>query len=295
MRAKGIILCILSSISFGLAFSIAPLTYGDAGSNAVNLALFRNFLALPFLFFIIIFLKIGFKITLKQFFNLVLIGVLGNSTTALMLNLALVHIDVGIVMPIHFTYPLFVLLFSVLFYKDKLSKSNIIALIIAMIGILCFFYEALANLNANSKEIIIGLILALLTGATYGFYIIFMDKSGLKTQNPFKMTFYISLASGFSVLTYGLIFDEFDFSKMTQNAWLFSLAFALLCNVIALSLLQIGIKHIGANMAAVITTFEPLTGVICGAWFLGELITIGKIIACCFIFAGVLILSFYEK
>lgn len=288
---KGIILCALSGISFGLAFSIAPLTFNDGGSNPIILTFLRNFFALPFLLVMMFALKVSFKINKNQLFSLVLLGILGNALTALMLNVALFYVDVGIVMPLHFTYPLFVFLGMVIFYKEKINSKNILALFLAMVGVGCFFVSAIGGLSQISSGILKGLIIALASGITYAFYIIYMDKCGLKSENPFKISFYVSVFSGLSIFIYGSVVNELTFYNLTSKAWMLSLLFALLCNVIALSFLQVGIKYIGANMAAIITTFEPLTGVIGGVIILGESVTIIKLCACFFILAGVLILS----
>ena len=119
-----------------------------------------------------------------------------------------------------------------------------------------------------------------------------MDKSGLKSESPFKITFYVALASSLGMFLYGNITNQLVLSTLTPKSWAISAIFAFLCTVVALSLLQVGINHIGASEAAVISTFEPITSVIFGAILLGENITLIKIIACLLIFAGVLILSF---
>ena len=64
-----------------------------------------------------------------------------------------------------------------------------------------------------------------------------------------------------------------------------------MCTVVALSLLQIGIKHVGASTAAILTTFEPITSIVCGVLLLGETVTGIKIIACALIMVGVVTLS----
>ncbi|WP_415341443.1 EamA family transporter [Clostridium perfringens] len=97
------------------------------------------------------------------------------------------------------------------------------------------------------------------------------------------------------MLIYGMVTKELALSSLTPKAWGLSAIFAFLCTVVALSLLQVGIKYIGASEAAVISTFEPITSVIFGAILLGEEITVMKIIACSLIFAGVLILSFAKE
>ncbi|MBU3227203.1 DMT family transporter [Clostridium algidicarnis] len=291
MKTKGIILTMLSSITFGFAFTLGPMTYGAGGSNPVTLTFLRNFLSLPFLLLIILFLKVDLKVTKKQLKNLVILGFIGNAITTLMLNIAFANIDVGIVTPIHFTYPMFVTLACVIFFHEKLSKQKIIALIIAMSGIGCFFFAALNSASFNSSTLI-GLVLAVASGMFYAFYIIFMDKSGLKSESPFKITFYVALASSIGMFLYGNITSQLVLSTLTPKSWAISAIFAFLCTVVALSLLQVGINHIGASEAAVISTFEPITSVIFGALLLGEKITLIKIIACLLIFAGVLILSF---
>lgn len=294
MKLKGIVLKMLSSITFGFAFTLGPMTYGAGGSNPVTLTFLRNFLSLPFLLLIVLFLKVDLRVTKNQLKNLAILGFIGNSITTLLLNIAFAHIDVGIVTPIHFTYPIFVTLGCVLFFHEKLSKQKIIALVIAMSGIGCFFIESLNSASFNSSTLI-GLILAVASGAFYAFYIIFMDKSGLKSESPFKITFYVAIASSIGMFFYGISTNQLVLSSLTTKSWIISAVFAFLCTVVALSLLQVGIKHIGASEAAVISTFEPITSVIFGILLLNEKITPIKIIACILIFSGVLILSFAKN
>lgn len=294
MKRKGIILTMLSSITFGFAFTLGPMTYGSGGSNPVTLTFLRNFLSLPLLLIILLILKIDLKITKKQLINLMILGFIGNAITTLMLNMAFSYIDVGIVTPIHFTYPIFVTLGCVIFFKEKLSAKKILALVIAMSGIGCFFISA-CNSSSFESSTILGLALAIASGIFYAFYIIFMDKSGLKSEHPFKISFYVAIASSIGMFVYGLLTKELTLNTLTPKSWIISIIFAFLCTVVALSLLQIGIKYVGASEAAVISTFEPITSVIFGAILLGEKITLIKVIACILIFAGVLTLSFTKE
>ena len=294
MKLKGIILTMISSITFGFAFTLGPMTYGAGGSNPVTLTFLRNFLSLPFLLLIALFLKIDLRITKNQLKHLIILGFIGSSTTTLMLNIAFSHIDVGIVTPIHFTYPIFVTLGCVLFFHEKLSKQKIIALVIAMSGIGCFFIESLNSASFNSSTLI-GLILAVASGVFFAFYIIFMDRSGLKSESPFKITFYVAITSSIAMFLYGTSTNQLALSSLTTKSWIISAVFAFLCTVVALSLLQVGIKHIGASEAAVISTIEPITSVVFGVLLLNERITLLKIVACILIFVGVLILSFSKN
>ena len=56
MKTKGIILTMLSSITFGFAFALAPMTYGVEGSNPVTLTFLEKlFKSTIFINYLIIF------------------------------------------------------------------------------------------------------------------------------------------------------------------------------------------------------------------------------------------------
>ena len=122
-----------------------------------------------------------------------------------------------------------------------------------------------------------------------------MDKSGLKNQPVFKISFYVALMSSIAMGIFGIGTGELTLTTLTPQAWFISTVFALLCTVVALSLLQIGIKHVGASTAAILTTFEPITSIICGVLLLGETVTTIKIVACAMIMTGVVTLSLAKQ
>ncbi|MPQ44753.1 DMT family transporter [Clostridium tarantellae] len=286
-KTKGITLTILSAIIFGFSFTLSPLTYGAGGSNPVTLTFLRSFMCLPVLFVVLKVKKISFKITKKEAFNLFILGLIGTAVTTLILNTSFAYVDVGIATTIHFVYPIFVTIGCVLFFKEHLSMKKLLALIIATLGICCFFG---IDVGSNSANTPLGITFAILSGITYAFYIIFMDKSGLKNLNPFKTSFYVAVVVAFVIGIYGLTTKELTISTLTTQSWILTFIISILCSLVAVSLLQVGIKHIGASTAAILSTFEPITGVVCGAILLGEEFTALKILACVLIFTGVGIL-----
>lgn len=291
---KGIFLTMLSAVTFGFAFTLGPMTYNDGGSNPTTLTFLRNFLSLPVLVLILLAKGISLKVSKKEMISLAILGGIGNAVTTLMLFVSFSLIDVGIATTIHFIYPVFVTLGCVLFYKEKLGLQKVIALLIATSGIACFFTDV--DMSAGfSGGMFLGLVLAVASGMTYAFYIIYMDKSGLKNQPVFKITFYVALMSSIAMGIYGTVTNELTLSTLTAKSWGISLAFSLLCTVIALSLLQIGIKHVGASTAAILTTFEPITSIVCGVLLLGEAVTFVKIVACALIMIGVVTLSLSKQ
>ena len=152
MKERGYFLTILSAIIFGFTPILAKFTY-NMGNNGITLAFFRHLFVIPILFIMIKLLKINYKISLQQLKKIILVGVIGNAFTVAMLYTSYSYIQVGSATVLHFLYPMFVSLICFFYYKEQLSKTVRICLVIASIGIL-FFIE-----GGNTS--FIGLFLAL--------------------------------------------------------------------------------------------------------------------------------------
>ena len=46
---KGILLTMLSAVTFGFAFTLGPMTYGEGGSTPTTLTFLRNFLSIAYI------------------------------------------------------------------------------------------------------------------------------------------------------------------------------------------------------------------------------------------------------
>ena len=66
---RGILLTMLSAVTFGFAFTLGPMTYGEAGSNPVTLTFLRNFLSLPVLLAILWYQGISLQVSAKELKN----------------------------------------------------------------------------------------------------------------------------------------------------------------------------------------------------------------------------------
>ena len=124
-----------------------------------------------------------------------------------------------------------------------------------------------------------GVFLALVSGMTYAFFILYIDKSGLKELDSFKLTFYINLVVSAAVFVYGMGTHSLMIN-LTPIAWGLTLIISLLVSVFAVALLQIGIKLIGSTKASILCLFEPITSVVFGLILLHEDLTILKLIGC---------------
>jgi integral membrane protein len=291
-RTKGMLLTILSAMTFGFAFTLAPMIYGEGGGNPVMLTFLRNTICLPIFLLILWVKKISFRLNKKELCQILILGTVGMTLTNLLLNLALSLIDVGIATTLHFVYPVFVTLGCAVFFREKLTLKKAAALVLACAGIVCFVFGPKENGTGN---LALGIAVALASGATYAFYMIYLDKSGLSHMNPFKLTFYLAATAALWMFFAGSLSGNLNISSLTPKAWILSAVFSILCSVVALCLVQLGIKHVGASAAAILSTFEPVTSVLFGWILLGETLSVTKIAGCILIFAGVLVISIHKR
>lgn len=287
MKTKGILITVLSAAAFGFAFTLAPMTYGAGGSNPMTLTFLRNLLCLPIFLILLRLQKIPIRVDKKVLLRMLFLGCFV-AATSLTYNTALSLIDVGMVTTLHYVYPALVMLVCVVFFKEKITLRRGAALLFVTLGVACFLLGAGVT---GGGMVVKGMCFALASGVSHTCYMLIMDRTGLKNEPPLRIALYSGLSASMVAAVFGCIAGSFTFATITTRAWMLTIAFSLLCNAIALPMFQLGIKHIGPTMAAILSTVEPITGNLFGMLLLGERMTPVKAVSCLLILSGVVILS----
>lgn len=160
---------------------------------------------------------------------------------------------------LQFTAPIFIILFSWMFFKEKPKKLDVIACAVVLAGILCFFIDGL------SAGGMLGNALALLSGISYAG--VFMLNTFPKAD-PISSVFWgqvLAALIGLPSLTM-----ETDFS-LTPIAGI--LVLGVLQVGIAYILLTIGLKSVSPVTASLTSGIEPILNPVLVALFYGETIT----------------------
>ncbi len=253
-------LCI-SAFIYGLAPILAKFAY-DGGVNVITLTFLRVSLAIPFLVVILKADKISLKITKKELVQILLLAIIGGALPILLLYISYNHISAGLATTLHFVYPILIIFASSVIYRERISKTTILSAIIVTIGIFMF-----ADINSAADKI--GIILAILSGVLYSFYVVYMDKSGLDKMQYSKFTFYLMLFMSISVLAFGFVTNSVSFA-ISPKSWAYAILISILITIFATPFFQVGVRYEGAATAGIISTIEPITTIILGAVFLDE-------------------------
>ncbi|WP_142415730.1 DMT family transporter [Hathewaya massiliensis] len=282
-KINGIIYAILSSMAFGAMPIFAKLAYNN-GSNPTTVLSFRFLITCLVLLVYFGVTKTNFKVTKKQFLILLGIGVIGYTVTCQMLFRAYNYMGVGLVTAIHFVYPAFVCIIGYLFFKEKLGKNKVIALILSAIGV-----YVLVGLQVKSISMI-GVLLAFFSGIAYGSNIIALSMEEIKNLDNKVITFYSSLFAGITMVIIGVLKGELVLKINSQLAFSY-IGISLISTILAVVLFLKAIKIIGASSAAILSTFEPIVSIVLSILIFGEVVTAAMIVGTLLILASVVLLA----
>ena len=255
---------ILSAVLFGTMPLMAKRAFA-LGSNAYTTA-FGRFATGAVIAGLVILLhpKQTIRISKKQFCALLLLSLFYTATPVLLYS-SYQSIDSGLASTLHFTYPIAVMLLSALLFRERIGKREPLCAILCMAGVLLLY-------TPGSKADVTGMVLAASSGLVYAGYIVALGKSGLKGLSVLTMTFWLSFLSAAETFVFSLCTGNLTLD-LPKAVWLSYLGLGLFATVLALALFQIGVFLCGPVKASLLSTFEPLTGVVIGILVFHETLT----------------------
>lgn len=282
---KGKICLILSAFIYGLAPILAKIAY-TSGVNGMTLTFLRTFLALPLLFVMMLFRGHSLRLTMAELRDITLLSIIGGSLSTLSLYEAYSYISTGLATTLHFVYPLIIVVASALIYREKITKMKLAAVMLVTVGI--FLFVDLAD-----KADKIGVVLAVLSGVFYSFYVIYLYHSGLSEMDYVKLTFYMMVLTSLGTFIFGMAAKSISFDGISAGGWIISAVISVIISVGAIPLFQAGVRYEGASTAGIVSAFEPITTILLGALFLGEAMGLVQYIGGAMIILGVVIAEKY--
>ena len=284
LKARGMVCALASAFFFGVTPFWGKSTF-LLGSNSTNLVFFRSLLALPFLAFLAL-RKGGTLYLPRQGRGSALLGGVFMGITTLMLYAAYYDVSIGIATTLHFTYPLVVALLGRLFFKEKLPWRTWAALGVSVAGV-----SLLAE--GGEEAGLMGMVLALGSGVVFAGYIMCMHAPSLQGTPSFTLAFYACLASAVVAGVFGLCTGQLVWN-MPVKAYLLTFAVSLGAMVLAMTLLQCGVRWAGAMYASALSLLEPLTGVAIGVLCFGEGFSLYGGLGCAMVLLGVGVIVLWD-
>jgi len=169
-----------------------------------------------------------------------------------------------------YTSPIWIMLMSVLFFREKLNRIKLIALALAFAG--CVLVSGISGEGLT----LTGLLLGLGSGIGYGLYSI-LGTIALRKYSPYTVTTYTFLfAAAGSWLVCGPadLISKFAAADNLTGLLLFCVLTGLVTAVIPFLAYTLGLRTVEASKAGILATIEPLVTTLVGIIVFSEPVTL---------------------
>ena len=281
----GVIFALVAGILFGLIGPTTKIAYNSGASVALTIFLryaVASIIILPFIPYEKNLLEI-FKKNLKYFLSISA----GSILLTLGLLTSVIFIEVSLTILIFCLYPIYVLLFSIIVDKEKISLTVKILFFVTFLGIVLVIGPSFKVIN------IIGILLAFLASLGSTSMIIVNQKMSIKGISPIPINIFINVFNTFFFFVILKIFFSLNFN-FDINIYLLILipsvcySFALLSQLIA-------IPKIGQSYTALFLYLEPVVGVLGAVFLLKENLETYQMIGASIVIISLLSASFISS
>lgn len=287
MKKIGYLYAIISAVLFGSAGLFVKL--GQTQLDSVRLLTVQYVIAVTIMFIILFFKdKKALKVSKTQLKDLAILGVVGNTFMTVFYYLSFNYLPVAMTTVLLMTYPIMVFFYAVIKGKEKLKGSKVLIVIMAFLG--CII--SLNLVNAEGAYSLVGIGFGLLAAVFYAFMNIFSERN-LSQVTPLAINGYSTLFSLISLIIYK--FPHFLFkNEVDLKTYGYITILAVFCEIIPLTLLYAGIKHIGSVKVSIISNLEIPTSIMLSYFLLNESISIIQLIGTIIVIYSVYLIKIKE-
>lgn len=282
----GIALCALSGISYGSQALLVKWAYAQ-NVNTITVLTMRFTVAAIGIWLLVGFVRPNLRLPASKIAGL---GVLGLMfiVNAGCYYLSLDMLGAGTAALLGSTFPIWVVIWSVLFLSDRMDKQRLLALTLSLAGCVLTIDPVAVFTSGTEKFSWLGAFLALFGAFSYSFFILLSGKIGKGVSGLVASAYMVPVTAG-SFIIIALITGQFMWN-MNGLGWLFCIGVGLGA-AIAIGTYQAGIQLIGPSRASIVGTTEPATAVLLGILFLSEPTSLVKMSGGALIIAAIILLS----
>ena len=288
----GFIIAFIGAVLFSTKAIIAKIAFADIAAAPLTLIALRMLFSLPFYLAVAFYSgnkKENVKLTKKQWWQIIFTGLLGYYISSFLDFTGLQYVSAGLERLILFLYPTFAILINVYFFKEKISSVQKIALAITYAGIgLAYFGEL--RIDISNPNFLWGSLLIFICAITFSLYIVGSGRL-IPVIGATKFTAYAMLASTAGVLVHFLIAGNIQTVQFSSSLLWYGFLLAAIATVIPSFMISYGMKTIGTNNTAIVTSVGPVAIILQAHYFLGEQVYTEQVIGTMLVIAGVLLIG----
>lgn len=283
---KGYIAISLAAVLWGVAATVAK-SFFNRSYEPLILVQMRVTLSFAVLFIYFLSTNRSFlRFSLKDIPHFLIVGILGVAGSNYFYYAAIKETNVSTSILVQYTAPIMVMIYAVLFQKEKLSLAKISALLLSLIGIFL-------AIGAYNPEIIqgnvIGIIYALIAAVSFSIFNI----SGKSLTEKYSIWTGLVYLLGAASIFWSFINTPMEIlqANYTIDDWKVFGIIALISILLPYSLYYYGLHHIQSSKAIIISTLEPVVAIISEWLFLGGRMGLIQVIGALFVITAIVVLQ----
>ncbi|MBQ6265019.1 MAG: EamA family transporter [Clostridia bacterium] len=288
-KYSAVISVILAGVLWGL-IGVFIKNLSLSGLDSIQIAFVRMLIAsVSFKAFILVKDKSLLKISLKDIWMFIGTGIISVSLFNICYFYTIIKSEASLAVVLLYTSPVFVVLFSALLFKERITIGKVTALVLSFAG--CVLTAGvLGGVKVRPFVILTGIA----SGLFYALYSVF-GKFALKKYSTYTVTAYTFI--------FGLLGDLFisgpieTVSAVIRNphSVLWCLGIGIISTVMPYFLYTRGLEKLESGKAAILVAVEPLVGAVIGMVFLNESHNISKIAGIILILISIVLLNINFK
>ncbi len=200
--------------------------------------------------------------------NSFLLGVFGYAVFSSLYFFSIKYLSVALAALLLFSFPIFVNIGSVLFFKTKFHKPQIFSLISSMLGLTVLLW------GDFQIQAWVGVLFGFAAAVTYSCYVLISGKIQ-KNVDALMATQWVLLGAGTGLFfIHSFVFKDsihYDYWLKFQPPFYWTvLGMSILSTVIPIAFFILALQRLPSAVASVVVTVEPLVATIAAWIFLGE-------------------------
>ena len=189
-----------------------------------------------------------------------------------------------------YTAPFFVMLMSLVLFKERLNSKKILALLLAFTG--CVL---VSGVGGDEEVSWIGIALGLGSGFFYALYSIFGRCAINRGYGAWTMTFYTFLfcSIGCAFLSDWQVIGSVMAADGTNILWVLGLGFVTA--FLPYVLYSTGLEHMESSKASILASVEPVVSALFGVFVFHETLTVWGILGIAMVLGAIIVLNVKKK
>ena len=202
--------------------------------------------------------------------------------------IAINDIDTGLAIVLFYANPLFIIVGSWIIWKKRPSKNVQMSLVLTMIGVFITVGQ-IGNASIGAVALV------LLSAVLFTIYLLGLSHS-LERTDVITSVVLVNAGGAISywflvVTSPGSLTSEFPHDS---TAWLLIAGLVIFGTVTPILTSFAGLKRVGPSTVSVLATFEPVIAIIAGVIFLGEDLTLNRVLGASFVIGALIALPVLE-